>query len=147
MLDSYSQKQKERLTELRPNWLPFFGEHSYINGHGSYFLVTLPSCGNPSVNLFLDAADEEITVSFGFWEWHYPNPSEPDNEALESALAEIDRIQSEQHLIASYWHGGEWIGSRIVSPDEPLIMTDFAQEATVVKVLSWFGRLDREIAL
>lgn len=147
MIDPYSQKQKDRLTQLRSNWLPFFGEYPYRNGQGNYFLVTIPSGGNPSVNLFLDAADEEITVSFGFWESHYPNPSEPDNDELESALAEVERIQREEHLIASYWHGEKWVGSRIVGPGDPLEMRGFAEEATLVKVLSWSGRLNREVAL
>ena len=147
MLDTYSQEQKSKLAKLMPNWKPFFCEYQYSDASAHYLLVTLPSEGDPSINLYLYTADEEITVSFGMWEWHYPNPDEPEGCELEAALSGIERIRSEHDLVASYWDGEKWLGSTIVSSNESLGFSSFVKEASFVKVLSWSGRLNREVVL
>ena len=60
MLDPYSQKQKQRLEKLKPDWLPFFEEYPYKDSEKCYLLVTIPSVGNNRVTLKLYTADEVL---------------------------------------------------------------------------------------
>lgn len=147
MLDEYSLDQRAKLAVRRPDWIPYVSEFPYEGKNESYLLVEIPSPGNPEKALFLYTADNEVTVAFGVWEWHYPNPSQPEQDALEVAVAEVEKIQKDKLVVVSYWQGEQWLGSRAITPDEPLTTPGFAVGAKRAKVLSWSGRLSREVAL
>jgi len=147
MLDEYSEEQRLRLAQLRPHWISYSREYPYKDQPASYLLIEMSSPGDADEKLFVYTADGEITVSFGMWEWHYPEPRAEEQDELRDAISTAERIQSDELFIVSYWLGQKWLGSRILDQNDPLIVSDFAEGAKVAKVLSWSGRLTREIAL
>ena len=147
MLDEYSQNIKERLAALKPEWKSFFSEYMYKDQPYSYVLLTIPSPSQDKFPLIFYSADEEITVTFGMWEWHYPNPSDPESDELVTAIEEMSKFQNDENLVVSYWNGEKWVGSTVVKRDEPIEMPEFAQGAKSAKVLSWSGRFNREFVL
>lgn len=103
----------------------------------SYVLVTIPSPVDPNRTLHLYTADEEVTVSFDMYEWHF--------NALSRAVDFAEQLMREELLVASFWKQNKWTGSITVAQNEQIKMPDsFDSNSDLLKVRSWTGRLDRE---
>ncbi len=150
MLDQYSQEQKARLLELRPEWQPFLTELQYEEGEEdeeAYVFVQLPSPADPQLFLTVCTYEEEVTIAFGVWEVHFNEYTSSERTELEDALAMVSKLQNEELVVFSYWQGERWVGSTICEPTESVQQHDLASQASAAKVLSWGGRFSREVAL
>jgi hypothetical protein len=106
----------------------------------SYVLVTIPSPVDPNRTLHLYTADEEVTVSFDMYEWHF--------DALSCAVDFAEQLMREELLVASFWKQNKWSGSITVPQNEQIKMPDsFDSNSDLLKVRPWTGRLDREHAI
>jgi hypothetical protein len=147
MLDEYSLKQSSKLAVLRPDWVQYFSEYPYEESEESYLLVKIPSGGNPAQEVFVYTADAEVTIAFGVWECHFSECEHSEQGELSAAVAEVEKIQKDELVVVSFWHGEQWLGSNIVTPSDPLFAPDFASGANKARVISWSGRFSREVAL
>ena len=139
-LDHYSAKARAALLAAHPDWQPYVPAYPDKETNSSYVLETIPSPSDQKQALNLYTADEEVTVTFDMYEWHF-------NE-LSSATQFAEHLMREDLLIASFWKQNEWRGSTTVERGEQITMPDsFDRNSDLLKVRSWTGRLDREHAI
>ncbi|MFN3511434.1 MAG: hypothetical protein ACK41C_00165 [Phenylobacterium sp.] len=91
-----------------------------------YLLMTITSDNGTEVEpIQIYTADEELTVTFGFWETHLPAPgwSGEDDDKIASAEARdlVEDWLSGRMFTAIYFNGGgQWCGSLSVEADQDL---------------------------
>ena len=138
--DDYSAKARAALLAARPDWESYVSAYPDNETNSSYVLVTIPSPADPKRTLHLYTADEEVTVDFAMYEWHFSD--------LSSAIEFAEEIMREDLLIASFWKQNEWTGSTTVKQNEQITMPDsFDKNSNLLKVRSWTGQLDSERAI
>ena len=136
-LDDYSAKARAALLASHPDWQSYISTYPEQETDSPYVLVTIPSPVDPNRTLHLYTADEEVTVSFDMYEWHF--------NALSSAVDFAEQLMREELLVASFWKQNKWTGSITVAQNEQIKMPDsFDSNSDLLKVRSWTGRLDRE---
>jgi hypothetical protein len=89
-----------------------------------YLLLTLTSDGEAEVDpILLYTADEELTVTFGYWETHLPeggSSAEDDDEiAADEARGIVEDWLAGRMLTAIYFDkDGQWCGSLSAEPGD-----------------------------
>jgi hypothetical protein len=158
-LDEMSQSFAKRLFELHPDLQPY--ARAQDGGHDSrlkWLKVEVPSPAGSSLRgpLYVDT-DDEITIALDYWHSHFDWPSNHPDRLKDDALQVIEALLVERVAVVSHWAGDEWAGSALaeVGPDLesevkrpgwPGASKTVARQITRVRVRSWRGTLDRDIA-
>src|SRR5215472_5581077 len=121
-LDDYSAKARVALLASHPDWQSYMSTFPDKETDSSYVLVTIPSPVGPNRTLYLYTADEEVTVSFDMYEWHF--------NALSCAVAFAEQLMREDLLVASFWKQNKWTGSITVAQNEQIKMPDSTRAET-----------------
>jgi hypothetical protein len=90
----------ERVYQALKDW-PVAQEAEWTRWEPGYVLLTITSVNGGEVDpIYLYSADEELTVSFGYWETHTPAPYE-----LWDAEPEV--IAGHARALVERWLGGD----------------------------------------
>ena len=150
--EHYSAQFAKRLFKRYPTWREYAGytTEGKPEEHIDYLSVRVPT---PNPNLpdpFVVSTNSlhEVTLSwFGGWHIHiFKSKAETDEDYFSRVLSEIDRIISEQVVVATCYRGQE-ISSGSAFPaksDIPSSLLPKPDQRLVIR--SWRGTYDREIA-
>jgi hypothetical protein len=110
----------ERIYAALMDW-PVAETGEWTRWEPRYVLLTIKSVGGEAVEpILICTADEELTVTFGYWETHNPAmwDSEPDVTAAHGKQLVERWLSGELRTAVLVDAAGKWCGSRLIEPGE-----------------------------
>ncbi len=111
------------------------------------FAVTELESPNEDVtaDLWISTEEDEVTIGFDamhdhFGRENYSSEEESFREAVSLARAFVD----ERVLVASWWIGEKWAGSRLIEPGQKPEPSDRIAKGSRLRIRSWTGRFDHD---
>lgn len=146
-LDEFSGAFAEALFTVYPKWVGYARVDIAEDGETPDLVVEVPSPSsqNGSPTLLVYTEDREVTVSFAYYHSHFDWPPD-DPDMTRNALAFIAAILNEEIGAASGWNGDKWAGSWLVRKGEPIAPPKNMPTMELIRVRSWQGTLNHDLA-
>lgn len=108
--------------------------------------MTPPESSQVEHPLVIDTDNDEVTVGFDFYHWHFEWPSQ--DEEYGNPLRFIDDILHERIVIISFWSEVKWVLSTTLDVSKDIgELSNIPEAVTLAKVRSWNGTYSRNEAL
>jgi hypothetical protein len=130
-LDDFSRLIYELLSEAYPEWKDRI---SNVKGNPEAIALSVSAKSGGDHELELNTLKNEITVSFGNFHDHFGWSDVPDEEAFEEAKELIDKILSDEILIAEYSKNGTVFQAETAYPFE---LENYRKSKYEVRVFGW----------
>lgn len=146
-LDDFSRGFAKQLFLVYPDWVSLAKSGRANGADLDHLIVEVPSPAGADLArpLLIHTEDSEVTVGLDYYHAHYfPQSAIPVNT---DALAFIAKILNEEISVGSGWDGDRWRGSWTIENGEEPILTSPLHPMTRVRVRSWKGTLDQDIAI
>ena len=112
--------------ELLASW-PIANAGEWKRWEPGYLVLEISEEGDAPIEpIVIDTADEELTVTFGYWEAHLPTDYDADaRQAVEEAKGLVTQwLRGEIRTAVFTDASGNWCGSRLVEGDDLLPQLD-----------------------
>ena len=147
-MSDFSAKAAEQLFARYPDWRRY--AKSDKDEDGTAFVrveVPAPPEAHALGGLIVSTANDEVTVEFDYYHSHFDDMvGDGTNFGTDAALRFIEQLLAEKVAAASWWNGEQWRGSTLVEAGQQPQPNDFTRPYDRVRIRSWKGALNADIA-
>lgn len=141
-LDPFDRAIAHAVGEAFPEWIPF-ATIQEADGERAFVLEIKAPSRKVGYPLRIDTYGGEITVSFEHYHAHF---DEFRDGTGNDAFTLVTNIISGDHAVVSYWRDDLWCGSIVLEQGRIPVDNEEYPYANRIKVRSWSGALDEDIA-
>ena len=131
----------EELFEAFPEWRSLAKRE--VDEWGSEYViveVTPPPAANVDEGLWIDTANDEITVGFDCYHEHfYEWAGKSCPFGIQSALEFVKQIVEERVAFMTFWRDGRCVGGEVMYAGEPVEPSTSTDTYDRIRVRSWRG--------
>ena len=145
-LNEFAKSVAERLFEAYPSWRAYARGEREPDSDDVYLVVEVPPPPEADLEqgLVIWTEGSLVVLSLDLYHAHFKWPIGPRDEDV---LFTIEGILNEDLAIASWWDGPDWLGARTVPRGERISRMRIYPAADRVRLRSWRGTLDQDLAL